>query len=215
MVKPAARKPSITEGRGAETRARILEAGLEMFSERGFDGTTTRDVAARADVNLGLIKYYFGSKEALWRAAVDRVFRELAHELGGAAEGTMATRDEIARVIRTYVRFAGRNPTFVRLMNDECKRKSQRMRWLVDRHGRALYETAVLLLGRARREGYVPNIPDVHLYYMFIGAVGLLFSQAPECKRFTGRDPTADERMIEAHAGAVVQLFLGGDSRRR
>ena len=58
-----------------------LEAALEVFSERGFDGATTRDIAARAATNLGLITYYFDSKEKLWRAAVDRVFGGLVAAL--------------------------------------------------------------------------------------------------------------------------------------
>ena len=40
---------------GEDTRERILAAALETFSDQGFDGTTTRDLAARAGVNLGLI----------------------------------------------------------------------------------------------------------------------------------------------------------------
>jgi len=196
-----------TADRDAKTR--ILDAGLEIFAEHGFAGTTTREIAARAKVNLGLIKYYFGSKDALWRAVVDRIFAALAEEAGDIAAQAGAGRDGVRKLIVTAVRFAGRNPGFVRLMNDECKRRSARMRWLVDRHGKPLYQAMVALLARLRRDGLAPDVPDVHLYYMFMGATGLLFSQAPECQRFTGKDPTKDERMIAAHAEAVATLFLG------
>ncbi len=183
-------------------------AGLEVFSDEGFVGTTTREIATRAGVNLGLIKYYFGSKDALWRAVVDGVFSALAAEVGGVEARDGEEPEAIEKLVRSAVRFIGHNPAFVRLMNDECKRNSARMRWLVDRHGRPLYDQVVALLRRVKRKGLVPNIPDVHLYYVFIGAAGMLFSQAPECARFTGKDPTADERMITRHADAVVKLFL-------
>ena len=42
---------------GNPTRQRILAAALDAFSQHGFDGTTTRAIAAAADVNLGLIAY--------------------------------------------------------------------------------------------------------------------------------------------------------------
>src|SRR5882672_11857342 len=58
-------------------RERILAAALEVFAEHGFDGARTREIAARADANLGLIKYYFDGKEQLWKAAVGRAFAEL------------------------------------------------------------------------------------------------------------------------------------------
>ncbi len=137
---------------GLETRERILAAALEIFSERGFDGTTTRDIAARADVNLGLIKYYFGSKEKLWRAAVDR------------ASGELAQRDSAPRS-RARSRAAPRSPRSCGcacalppaippssdVMNDEGKRDGPRMRWLVDRHGKPLYEMLLAVLARGRR----------------------------------------------------------------
>jgi len=193
-----------------DARQRILGAALEIFSDEGFAGTTTREIASRARVNLGLIKYYFGTKDALWRTVVDGVFAELASEIGDVAAQGTSGKDGIAKLVRASVRFAARNPAFIRLMNDECKRKSARMRWLVEHHGRPLYQATTGVLARLRRDGLVPDVPDVHLYYMFIGAAGMIFSQAPECQRFTGKDPTADERMITAHADAVVKLFLGG-----
>lgn len=50
------------------TRAALLEAALEEFSEKGFAGTTVRDIAARAGVSKDLIAYHFGSKDGLYRA---------------------------------------------------------------------------------------------------------------------------------------------------
>jgi AcrR family transcriptional regulator len=45
-----------------------MEAAEELFAERGFDGTSVRDIAEKADVNLAMISYYFGSKEKLMQA---------------------------------------------------------------------------------------------------------------------------------------------------
>jgi hypothetical protein len=47
----------------------------------------------------------------------------------------------------------------------------------------------------------------VHLYYVLSGAIVMIFSQAPECRRITGVDPTAPE-VVEAHATAVARLVL-------
>lgn len=51
-------------------RARIRDAALRLFAERGVDGTTVRDIARAAGVSSGLIRHHFGSKEDL-RAACD------------------------------------------------------------------------------------------------------------------------------------------------
>ncbi len=51
-------------------RARIRDAALRLFAERGMDGATIRDIAKAAGVSAGLVRHHFGSKEAL-RAACD------------------------------------------------------------------------------------------------------------------------------------------------
>ncbi|WP_432824794.1 TetR/AcrR family transcriptional regulator [Dactylosporangium sp. CA-092794] len=52
-------------------RARIRDAAIRLFAERGMDGTTVRDIARAAGVSPGLLRHHFGSKEAL-REECDR-----------------------------------------------------------------------------------------------------------------------------------------------
>jgi AcrR family transcriptional regulator len=51
--------------RAEETRRGIYEAALELFREKGFEQTTMRDIARKADVALGAAYYYFASKDAI------------------------------------------------------------------------------------------------------------------------------------------------------
>ena len=65
------------------------------------------------------------------------------------------------------------------------------------------------LLAEPEVAAHLPaDVDPLHLHYIFIGATGAFFSQAPECRRVSGRDPS-DPAMVEAHAEAVVRLFLG------
>ncbi|RJQ80116.1 MAG: DUF1956 domain-containing protein [Desulfobacteraceae bacterium] len=54
-------------------RDRLLEAGLDEFGRNGFDAATTRRIARRAGVNIGLIPYYFDGKQGLYRAVIEHV----------------------------------------------------------------------------------------------------------------------------------------------
>jgi AcrR family transcriptional regulator len=54
-------------------RERILDAALDLFGERGLTGTTVRDIAARAKVNVAAISYHFGGKDELYRAVAETV----------------------------------------------------------------------------------------------------------------------------------------------
>lgn len=52
-------------------KEKILEAAEELFAEKGYEGTSVRDIAQKADVNIAMISYYFGSKEKLLEALIE------------------------------------------------------------------------------------------------------------------------------------------------
>jgi AcrR family transcriptional regulator len=195
----------------SDSRERILRAALQAFSENGFEGATTREIAARAGVPLGLLQYHFGGKPKLWQAAVDRAFAELRGGLEAvlADPGPADLRARLRLLIRGHVTFVGRNPEFVRLMHEEGKRRGPRMRWMVDRHVRPLFAGIEPLIVEAQRCGVLPaGVAPIHFVYILAGAVGLIFHQAEECKRVSGIDP-ASPKAVQDHARAVEHLFLG------
>ena len=198
------------------SRERILAAALEIFSERGFEGARTRDIAERAGANLGLIKYYFDTKEALWKAAVDRAFDQLRESFGDllGSEPRVDERARLEGMIRRFVEFSARRPEFMRLMNDEGKRDGPRTRWLVKRHVRPMFERLRELAEEAQQSGVLPPLPASSFQYLDVGAMGLVFSQAPEFRLLTGVDPMSDA-YVEAHADAVVRLLLGPSDPQR
>lgn len=61
----------------AERRRQILDAARVLFAERGFHATTTRDLAAAADINDALLYRYFPDKQAILRALVDEAITVL------------------------------------------------------------------------------------------------------------------------------------------
>jgi AcrR family transcriptional regulator len=72
----------------AESRARLIDAALDLFGSRGYEATSTRAIASRARVNLAAIPYYFGGKEGLYRAVAAHIAAELNSRIS-------ATRDRL------------------------------------------------------------------------------------------------------------------------
>src|SRR5215469_9187736 len=85
-------------------REHILVIAERLFGEKGFDGTSVRDIAQAAGVNLAMISYYFGSKEKLLEALVayrsDYVFGIL-EEIN--KEQSLTPWDKIDRLVDFYV----------------------------------------------------------------------------------------------------------------
>lgn len=64
-----------------DTRTNLLNTAILLFGRHGYDGVTTRRLAAAADANVASIKYHFGNKDALYRGAIDHVVETLQPRL--------------------------------------------------------------------------------------------------------------------------------------
>ncbi|WP_295812714.1 CerR family C-terminal domain-containing protein [uncultured Nitratireductor sp.] len=74
------------------TRHSLVQAGLKLFGEKGYDGTTTREIATAANANIGSISYHFGGKDGLRTACADHIV-ELLGEIAGSALNLKADHD--------------------------------------------------------------------------------------------------------------------------
>ena len=57
---------------GTERRAQLLDIGRRLFAERGLDGTSIEEIAAKAGVSKPVVYEHFGGKEGLYAVVVDR-----------------------------------------------------------------------------------------------------------------------------------------------
>ena len=194
---------------GLETRRAILDAALDLFSERSFDGASTRSIAELAGVTQPLLNYHFAGKEELWRAAVDDLFERFRTSMLGRLSGLRGV-DEVTiatLMVRHFVEFSAANPQLHRIIMQESKRAGARLDWMVETHVRPLYENAVAMFERLAARGELAPVAPAHLYYLLTGAGSSVFVMAPECRRLTGVDPFAPE-FVAAHADLVVDLLI-------
>lgn len=110
---PAARP---VDNRSADTRRRLLEAGLKLFGQSGLEAVTTRDLAKAAGVNLAAIPYHFGSKEGVYLAVAEFIaeqhgtqFRTRLAPLETALADPKASRKELVEGLVGYATGTLRN----------------------------------------------------------------------------------------------------------
>jgi TetR/AcrR family transcriptional regulator, regulator of cefoperazone and chloramphenicol sensitivity len=80
--------------RGEDSRQRIIDAALDVFSRHGFEGASTRMLAQSAGVNLAAIAYYFGGKEGLYQAVAEYVVATIGTRQGPVAAKAKAALDD-------------------------------------------------------------------------------------------------------------------------
>ncbi|MEU3712407.1 TetR/AcrR family transcriptional regulator [Streptomyces catenulae] len=78
------RRPRRVRMTGAERREQLLDIGRTLFAERGFEGTSVEEIAAKAGVSKPVVYEHFGGKEGLYAVVVDREMRQLLDMVTGA-----------------------------------------------------------------------------------------------------------------------------------
>ena len=108
------RAAAVNEAMRSRSRARIMQATVELVDERGFERTTLADIAVRAGLARGLVSYYFPGKRILLQTSMHR----LMHQTLGAALAGLTDADSaelwLATAIDTVLGLAAARPTLMR-----------------------------------------------------------------------------------------------------
>jgi AcrR family transcriptional regulator len=125
-----------------QTRAALVRAALQLFGKQGFDGTSTREIAALAKANIGSIAYHFGGKEGL-RAACANYIVETIGGVAGAAmaepaaapQSAEAAQAQLLAVVEAMVGFVVARPEageFVQFVLRELSQPSEALDIIYD-----------------------------------------------------------------------------------
>jgi AcrR family transcriptional regulator len=90
---------------GKERREQLLDVGRALFAEKGFDGTSTEEIANRAGVSKPIVYEHFGGKEGLYAVVIDREMQRLLDLFTGAltAGEPRALLEQAALALLTYI----------------------------------------------------------------------------------------------------------------
>ncbi|MDD4009947.1 MAG: TetR family transcriptional regulator [Fermentimonas sp.] len=99
------------------TEQKIISAADNLFTQKGYAATKTREIADEAGVNLALLNYYFGSKENLYKKVVQEKFKMLLGAIGLVlSDETVSLEDKIKSITGNYTKLLLENeelPIFI------------------------------------------------------------------------------------------------------
>ena len=82
---------------GKQRREQLIEVGRKLFADKGFEGTTVEEIAAKASVSKPVVYEHFGGKEGLYAVVVDREIAALLGSITGALTTQMSGRETLER----------------------------------------------------------------------------------------------------------------------
>ena len=123
--KPLRRGTGVREAASLATRRAILRAATKVFAKYGYDGGSVEKISKSAKSYDRMIYYYFGSKEGLFIAVLEGIYRsmdEAESAIALDAAQPVATLTAVIRFMHGYYR---KNPEFVTLLNTENLHKGR------------------------------------------------------------------------------------------
>lgn len=183
-----------------EKQLRIIAAAEKLFAGKGFDGTSVRDIADEAGVNLAMISYYFGSKEKLMQAIFKertgnvrlKVERLLQNEsLSPLEKMQVLAEDYIERMVQkqafhrimVYEQVLEKNPAVTEMLMELKKENAGYI--------------AQLIKDGQKRGAFKKDIDVVLLMNTLIGTVTQTFMNQNYYKLYYNLQPPSDEALQE------------------
>jgi AcrR family transcriptional regulator len=189
------------------TRERIVDTALAHFGGRGYEATSLDALAGDLGVTKQAILYWFGSKEGLLDAVVERGAEDLGAALEAAIASAPAGLGRLDAVITTMFRFALRRPALLGLMR-EVNRLGPDVAGPLARQMRPLIDRATAGVKAEMDRGTVrPGDPRFVLLFVYTTVVGV--ATEVEVQRALGIEPsTASLRRLRRELFVFVRAAL-------
>lgn len=108
-----------------EKQIEILHVAEQLFAEEGFDGTSVRDIAKKANINVAMISYYFGSKEKLLEALVLYRIGDMSLQLESLQQENSSPIEKIDKLIAFYISRINSNRNIYHILHFELSTKKR------------------------------------------------------------------------------------------
>jgi len=189
----------------------LLETALQSFGENGYDGASVREIARRLAVSHNLIPQRFGSKEALWYAAVDHGFGRLEQDLLREAKALGSDELLVLRgLILCFIEINALHPSLLQIINQEASQPGPRLDYLFKTYIKPVRDFGDSWLTRLADEGRINPVSVTLLYFLMTHGAGGLFALPALTKRLRRGVANNNRESIRAQAESAVKIIFDG-----
>ena len=193
------------------TRRRILQAAIRLFAKHGFHAVSVDQIVGQARVNKRMVYHYFGSKDALFEAALSEVYKRIEEIEFHAVERGRSPREKLSRLLESYFEFLDLEPEFTRLLQWENLEKGRHLtkeNHLLTKNPFLARFRAIVQDGVATGE-FRGDLDVTHLMIHFIGLCFIYHSNRFSLSQSLELD-LGDAKVKERGLNQVLRLVFEG-----
>ncbi|GAB3890808.1 hypothetical protein GCM10028803_01980 [Larkinella knui] len=189
------------------TEERIKEAAKNVFLEKGFDGTTTRDIAKAAGINSALMNYYFRSKEKLFQTIFDDMCGLMFEGMLELLNQPISLREKISKLMDHQFQMMMKNPNLTIFVMNELHRNPERLFATVGMAKQLTESKFDKEIENAIVQGTIPAIESHHILTMIIANIQFLFVSKPMTMLSRGLDEAGFKAFATRHMEYVKDML--------
>jgi AcrR family transcriptional regulator len=200
-----------TRMKSGERREAIIAAAVHLFSEKGFRGATTRELAAALDVTEPVIYQHFETKRDLYRAIIETKARERRedNEYWAEVENPRGDREFFGAVARLLLQRIERDPSYLRLLLFSALEGHELAELFFERDAVEIYNRVSGYIRKRIEEGALRS--DINPCNAARALVSMAVHHATVQALFRDTVVTSSR---EDYARDVIEIFLAGMERR-
>lgn len=198
-------KEKDTAALGTEERIRL--AAIKVFTEKGFEATKTRDIAAEAAINIASLHYYYRSKEKLFEWVIGETMGRFSGLLDKVLNGPSPLHEKIRAFAPAYIDFLKENPFLPLFILSESQRNLPILDEMMnDRQSLPALEQQLEELIAAKQ------IRPISVHNFMVNLMGLVifpFLSKSLLQLKTGLEETAYLEMLEVRKTLIPEIIIG------
>ena len=188
----------------------ILDAALRAFARHGLEGVSVRTLNRELGVSHNLIYQPFGSKNDLWRAAVDYGFGGAVSFLQSVWDPTLTDPlEQLRLLVRSMVIWSADHPEMLALMDIEGRQDTERLAYIYTTYIAPSLAPVERLLDYLVAEGRIRAMPLRTLHFLVLHGAIAPFTLVPLARHFDRGSPLRP-RAVREHADLVADVIVRG-----
>jgi TetR/AcrR family transcriptional regulator len=201
---------SSINGEGHGAREQLLEAASQIMRDGDTIDLSLSELSLRAGLNSALVKYYFGNKNGLMQALLDRDMGNIVHDLGALVAKDLPPEEKLRRhigaVIDTYYAYPYLNRLLMRMIRDSAPVEAAR---IAERYLRPISRAYEVLIAEGVKAGKFRSVDPQLFYFTVTGAADRFFTARQVLKHCYDQDDLSEE-LRDNYRHHSVELIMRG-----